>query len=83
MHPSSPNAQLHTHTHTSPPPPPSPQYDGEDFEADCAALDAEPRNKEWHELCDPMQVHPAGEGAGGSASGGSAWQVLEQVFFNA
>lgn len=58
------------------------EYAGRDFDGDAKALEAEPANAEWHRLCDPMQVHPLPESAAGSASGGSAWQVMEQVFQN-
>ena len=58
------------------------EYNGDDFEGDMAALEAEPRNVEWHKLCDPMQEHVA-PGSGGALSGGSAWQAMERVFYNA
>ena len=49
------------------------EYTGDDFEADMAKLDAEPRNKEWLEVCDPMQVPLPGE---------TGWAVMERVYFN-
>ncbi len=38
------------------------EYTGESYEADMAGLSAEPRDVEWHKLCDPMQAsfNPAG-----------------------
>ena len=32
------------------------EYSGDNFEADMAALDQEPRNIAWHKICDPMQI---------------------------
>ncbi|MHC4215304.1 MAG: L-rhamnose mutarotase [Planctomycetota bacterium] len=49
------------------------EYVGDDFEADMAALDAEPRNKEWLKICDPMQIPLEGE---------TGWAVMERVYFN-
>ncbi len=50
------------------------EYVGADFAASMAALAAEPRDAEWHRLCDPMQVslHAAG-----------GWQDMECVYRNA
>ena len=31
------------------------EYVGVDFESDMAQLASDPRNIEWHKLCDPMQ----------------------------
>ena len=49
------------------------EYAGDDFDADMAKLDAEPRNKEWLKLCDPMQAPLAGE---------KSWAKMECVYFN-
>ena len=49
------------------------EYTGDDYEADMAALSAEPRNREWLSLCDPMQVPLAGE---------SSWAEMESVYYN-
>jgi len=49
------------------------EYTGKDFEADMAALDAEPRNKEWLKVCDPMQKPLEGE---------TGWAEMEQVYYN-
>ena len=32
------------------------EYTGAYFEGDMAALSAEPRDVEWHKICDPCQV---------------------------
>jgi len=49
------------------------EYHGENFEADMAALAAEPRNREWLMLCEPMQAPLDGE---------TGWAVMERVYFN-
>ena len=49
------------------------EYVGDNYEADMARLEAEPRNIEWLKLCGPMQV-PLPEADG--------WSDMEQVFFN-
>jgi L-rhamnose mutarotase len=49
------------------------EYTGDDYETDMARLAAEPRNKEWLELCDPMQIPLPGE---------ESWAVMDQVYFN-
>jgi len=49
------------------------EYVGDDFEADMAKLDAEPRNKEWLEICDPMQIPLKGE---------TSWAIMEEVYHN-
>ena len=49
------------------------EYTGDDFDADMAKLDAEPRNKEWLKVCDPMQMPLAGE---------KGWAKMERVYFN-
>jgi len=38
-----------------------------------AALAAEPRNKEWLRVCDPMQMPLRGE---------KSWAVMGQVYYN-
>jgi len=37
------------------------EYDGTDFVADMAALEKEPRNQYWLEICNPMQIPLQGE----------------------
>ena len=49
------------------------EYTGKDFDADMARLDAEPRNKEWLKVCDPMQMPLAGA---------KSWTKMERVYFN-
>jgi L-rhamnose mutarotase len=49
------------------------EYTGDDYEGDMARLGAEPRNKEWLKVCDPMQIPLPGE---------ESWAVMEQVYFN-
>jgi L-rhamnose mutarotase len=49
------------------------EYVGDDFEADMAKLDAEPRNKAWLQICDPMQMPLKGE---------KSWAVMEEVYHN-
>ena len=49
------------------------EYTGSDFDGDMAKLDAEPRNKEWLVVCDPMQVPLEGE---------KSWAVMEMVYHN-
>ena len=49
------------------------EYVGDDFEGDMAKLDAEPGNKEWLKVCDPMQLPLEGE---------TSWAVMEQVYRN-
>lgn len=49
------------------------EYTGKNFEADMAALDNEPRNKEWLRICDPMQIPLKGE---------TTWKKMKQVYFN-
>ena len=49
------------------------EYTGDDFEADMARLTAEPRNQEWLEVCDPMQLSLEGE---------ESWAIMEQVYYN-
>jgi L-rhamnose mutarotase len=49
------------------------EYDGDNFEADMAKLDSEPRNKEWLKICDPMQI---------PLPGAKGWTQMERVYFN-
>jgi L-rhamnose mutarotase len=49
------------------------EYTGDDFDGDMARLDAEPRNREWLRVCDPMQVPLAGE---------KGWATMECAYFN-
>jgi L-rhamnose mutarotase len=49
------------------------EYTGDDFAADMAKLDAEPRNKAWLKICDPMQVPLPGE---------KGWAEMERVYYN-
>jgi len=49
------------------------EYIGKNYEADMAALDNEPRNKEWLKICDPMQIPLKGE---------TSWKKMKQVYFN-
>ena len=49
------------------------EYTGKDFDADMARLDAEPRNKEWLKVCDPMQM---------PLPGAKSWTKIERVYFN-
>jgi L-rhamnose mutarotase len=49
------------------------EYTGDDFEGDMAKLDAEPRNKEWLAICDPMQA---------PLKGYDSWAVMERVYYN-
>jgi L-rhamnose mutarotase len=49
------------------------EYTGGNYDADMAALDAEPRNKEWLKRCDPMQIPLKGE---------TSWKKMKQIYFN-
>ncbi len=49
------------------------EYTGNNFDSDKAKLDAEPRNKEWLKVCDPMQIPLKGE---------VTWKNMKQVFYN-
>jgi L-rhamnose mutarotase len=49
------------------------EYVGKDYDKDMAALDAEPRNKEWLKICNPMQIPLKGE---------TAWKKMDKVYFN-
>ena len=49
------------------------EYVGDDYEADMAALDSEPRNREWIALTAPMQLPLPGQ---------AGWKVMEEVYYN-
>ncbi len=49
------------------------EYTGDDFEADMEKLSKHPRNIEWLEICDPMQI---------PLEGYQGWAEMEQVYFN-
>jgi L-rhamnose mutarotase len=49
------------------------EYKGNNFEADMDSLDAEPRNKDWLKICDPMQIPLKGE---------TSWKKMKQVYYN-
>ena len=49
------------------------EYVGDNFEEDMANLAKEPRNIEWMEICDPMQV---------PLEGYEGWADMEQVYYN-
>ena len=49
------------------------EYVGDNFDADMAKLVAEPRNKTWLEICDPMQRPLPGE---------TSWALMEEVYHN-
>jgi L-rhamnose mutarotase len=48
------------------------EYVGEDYEADMAALAAEPRYQAWLKVCDAMQIPLKGE---------KGWATMERVYF--
>jgi len=49
------------------------EYTGENYEKDMAELAKEPRNNEWLQMTDPMQIPLPGE---------DSWSIMEQVYFN-
>lgn len=49
------------------------EYHGDNYEADMAWLDAEPRNKEWLSMTDPMQIPLPGH---------DSWKVMDEVYHN-
>lgn len=49
------------------------EYQGDNYETDMAWLDAEPRNKEWLSMTDPMQIPLPGQ---------DSWKVMEEVYHN-
>jgi len=49
------------------------EYTGNDFEGDMAELAAEPRNKKWLSICDPIQI---------PLKGYKSWAEMEDVYHN-
>ena len=49
------------------------EYTGDDFDGDMATLAEEPRNIEWLQMCDPMQIPLEGE---------TGWREMERAYFN-
>lgn len=49
------------------------EYTGDDYEKDMAALDKEPRNIEWLNMTDPMQIPLPGQ---------ESWSIMEHVYYN-
>jgi L-rhamnose mutarotase len=49
------------------------EYTGADYEADMAWLAAQPANKEWMAICNPMQIPLSGE---------TGWAIMESVYHN-
>jgi len=49
------------------------EYTGDNFDGDMAKLAEEPRNIEWLQICDPMQIPLEGE---------TGWREMERVYFN-
>lgn len=49
------------------------EYTGNDFDGDMATLAKEPRNIEWLEKCDPLQI---------PLPGAKGWTEMESVYFN-
>jgi len=49
------------------------EYTGDDYEADMARLDKDPRNLQWLEMCGALQKPLKGE---------TFWANMEQVYFN-
>jgi len=49
------------------------EYTGSNYDADMAKLAAEPRNKEWLLVTDPMQIPLKGE---------KSWAMMEEVYHN-
>lgn len=49
------------------------EYDGADLERDLAALDREPRNRDWLARCDPMQR---------PLPGATSWTMMESIYHN-
>lgn len=50
------------------------EYWGDDLEADMAIMAKEPRNKEWLEMCDPMQE--------GIIPGQEGWKKMDRIYYN-
>lgn len=51
------------------------EYHGEDFEADMAAIAADPKTQEWWNYTDPCQTPLA------SRAAGEQWSMMEEVFY--
>jgi L-rhamnose mutarotase len=49
------------------------EYTGNNYEGDMARLAAEPRNKKWLSICDPMQI---------PLKGYKSWAQMEEVYHN-
>ena len=49
------------------------EYVGHDFDGDMERLSLEPRDIEWHKICDPCQISLHAKGG---------WQDMECVYFN-
>lgn len=49
------------------------EYLGVDFKSDMKKLSAEPRNKAWLKVCDPMQI---------PLDGYDSWAEMERVYYN-
>lgn len=49
------------------------EYVGDDYEGDMARLAAEPRNKQWLAMCDPMQI---------PLDGYESWAHMEEIYHN-
>ena len=49
------------------------EYDGTDYEGDMSRLAAEPRNREWLAVTDPLQVPLPGQ---------KGWTLMEEVYYN-
>lgn len=49
------------------------EYTGDDYEADMKKLAAEPRNKQWLSMTDPLQAPLQGE---------KSWAMMQEVYHN-
>ena len=49
------------------------EYWGSNHKKDMEELSEEPRNIEWLEICDPLQIPLKGE---------SSWKEMELIYFN-
>ena len=49
------------------------EYVGNDYATDMAGLHAQPRNREWLAMCDPMQIPFPGE---------TGWMAMDVVYHN-
>ena len=49
------------------------EYTGDDFEGDMAKLAAEPRNRAWLKVCDPLQIPLKGQ---------KGWAIMERTYYN-